>query len=454
VVGREDEAHRFLANLIPEFLHVHGPEAAKWFTSQGITVYQHVRWNPKKGTTTSSKAKESAALVKEDLWDLSEQWKTLADKAVATTDSCPDETKLDAPNQAHYVDTQPTTESTILERLAGDKSIASFGQTFGRDDDSDDAKAAAVLAAETAAHPPLETTGAKFLFSPEQVTREREKADQDYESDGKSMSTAGKTTDSTRLNLKIALEQIAELQLELQRKKDHEDTMETDATPNKTETNKAVHMDIDESTHESSEDEEEIVFTPTAKYDTPQKVTFQSNTDQPDQDDPQDEIEEIFRASENHEDEGPTPYQLLGESLGAPPPETIQADSDAMEEDYHAPVYIGKLPPLPSSASSESNQDPSTASSSTSSSSSSSSSSSEGSHDTQELANKLKNNQYQALSNKKYSKKSTEIDDTSDSQDPAAHPSPGQDSGDAMTHLHAEPLDEASSTQVHAGLGD
>ena len=73
VVGREDETHRFLANLIPEFLHVHGPGAAKLFTSQGITVYKNVRWNPKKGTTTSAHAKESAALVKEDLWDLSKK---------------------------------------------------------------------------------------------------------------------------------------------------------------------------------------------------------------------------------------------------------------------------------------------------------------------------------------------------------------------------------------------
>ena len=70
VVGRDEEANRFLANMIPEFLHVHGPSAAKWFTSQGISVYKDVRWNPKKGTTSSANAKASAAMVKEDLWDL------------------------------------------------------------------------------------------------------------------------------------------------------------------------------------------------------------------------------------------------------------------------------------------------------------------------------------------------------------------------------------------------
>jgi hypothetical protein len=33
VVGREEEANRFLTNLIPEILQTHGPEASKWFSS-------------------------------------------------------------------------------------------------------------------------------------------------------------------------------------------------------------------------------------------------------------------------------------------------------------------------------------------------------------------------------------------------------------------------------------
>jgi hypothetical protein len=43
VVGREEEVHRFLSNLIPEMLHVHGADASKWFTSQGLQVYMNVR---------------------------------------------------------------------------------------------------------------------------------------------------------------------------------------------------------------------------------------------------------------------------------------------------------------------------------------------------------------------------------------------------------------------------
>jgi hypothetical protein len=67
VVGREQEAQRFLANMIPEYLHRFGQEASKWFTGAGLLVYQDVKWNPDKGTTTSAKEHESAATVKEDL---------------------------------------------------------------------------------------------------------------------------------------------------------------------------------------------------------------------------------------------------------------------------------------------------------------------------------------------------------------------------------------------------
>jgi hypothetical protein len=77
VIGREEEANRFLANLIPELLHIHGPKASKWFSGQGLSVYKDVRWNPTKRTTSSSNARDSAAMVEEDVWDLREKWKTL-----------------------------------------------------------------------------------------------------------------------------------------------------------------------------------------------------------------------------------------------------------------------------------------------------------------------------------------------------------------------------------------
>jgi hypothetical protein len=131
-------------------------------------------------------------------------------------------------------------------------------------------------------------------------------------------------------------------------------------------------------------------------------------------------------------------------------PETIYEDSNAMEEDEHEPVYLGTLPPLPSSTESLSNEDPLTRTSS----SSSSSTSSNKSHDTQELAEKLRKNQYQALLYKKHPKKSTKTDDPSGSQDSASHQSSGQDSGSALDHTQAAPSADAGVTFGHAGSGE
>ena len=110
VVGRDIEANRFLANMIPEFLHVHGPAAAKWFTTQGISVYKDVRWNSKKGTTTSSNAKASAEMVKEDLWDLGDKWKLAAKKPTETTR--PNEEALDTTSN---VSTKTSVLPTLLQ---------------------------------------------------------------------------------------------------------------------------------------------------------------------------------------------------------------------------------------------------------------------------------------------------------------------------------------------------
>jgi hypothetical protein len=99
VVGHKEEANRFLTNLIPELLYTPtAPKAGKWFSGQGLSIYQNVTYNPKKGTTSSTNAKASAAMVEEDLWDLSEKWKTLAVEVPAMT-QCPDGKTLDGPKQ-------------------------------------------------------------------------------------------------------------------------------------------------------------------------------------------------------------------------------------------------------------------------------------------------------------------------------------------------------------------
>jgi hypothetical protein len=75
VMGEDAEAQRFLINMIPEFLHRFGDEATKWFTGKGLLVYEGVKWNPKKGTNSSTKERDSEEMVQEDLWDLTNEWK-------------------------------------------------------------------------------------------------------------------------------------------------------------------------------------------------------------------------------------------------------------------------------------------------------------------------------------------------------------------------------------------
>ncbi len=40
VIGREEEANRFIANLILELLFINGPESRTWLSDQGLNVYK------------------------------------------------------------------------------------------------------------------------------------------------------------------------------------------------------------------------------------------------------------------------------------------------------------------------------------------------------------------------------------------------------------------------------
>jgi hypothetical protein len=454
VIGREEEANRFLANLIPELLHTHGPDASKWFSGQGLNVYKDVRWNPKKGTTSSSNARDSAAMVEEDVWDLGEKWKTLTVTSPEKTQR-PDASLLDGTKTPTTgskpqsgVEDAAATSAKLSKRLASDKSVASFGGAFGRDNDSDDEKEAEVKAAYEAANPP-DMTGTQFIFSPDQVARDNEKAALGFEPDGLSMSTAGKTTDRTRLRLKMAQEEIAALKLSIQSQPNPSlIPLPPDANDDNASTNNAATDD-----------------------------NYEMETDQP------------------------TDTQLLGSALSAPKRAAIHQDSDAMEDDEHTAVYIGDNPsleessddaisrqatlleasetstaadtaedphsiefissdPSQSSASdpsqsstseqSQSVQDPSQSSASSSKSgtttSSSSSSSSDGSHDTATLIRKI---------TKLSSPKSLiKIDRLGGSTDSASHQSSGQDSGSSQGHTPGDPSGKASVVHDDAGQGE
>jgi hypothetical protein len=131
----------------------------------------------------------------------------------------PGEAALDAPLAATPATgttaEAPTTGLTEkTERLASDKSIASFWNVYNRPIDEDDIKEAAALA-KAQADKPVDLTGTQFEFSTEQLDRDTQKAQDGPLSTGMSMSTAAKTTHRTRLKLKEAQDEIAELRLAL-----------------------------------------------------------------------------------------------------------------------------------------------------------------------------------------------------------------------------------------------
>jgi hypothetical protein len=188
----------------------------------------------------------------------------------------------------------PPTRTTDLtektERLASDKSIASFRHVYNRPIDEDDIKEADALA-KAQADKPFDLTRTQFKFSKEQLEQDRQKAQDGPLSTGMSMSMAAKTTPSTRLKLKEAQDEIAELRLAL-----------------------AQHA---------------VLNPPAASFQStksPPEVTPQP----PDKD------------SDNRQANAFTKNQASGAAISKPfLHDAIQVDSNAMEEDCHEPTVIG-----------------------------------------------------------------------------------------------------------------
>jgi hypothetical protein len=137
VVGSDVKAQRFPAKMIPVLLHRFGDVASKWFTGSGLLLYKDVKWNPDKGTTSLAKERDSEEMVKEDLWDLTSKWEQINKNKASTR---PGEATIDATTTplaampATGINAEaPTIDLTEkTERLASDKSIASFQNIYNR----------------------------------------------------------------------------------------------------------------------------------------------------------------------------------------------------------------------------------------------------------------------------------------------------------------------------------
>jgi hypothetical protein len=215
VIGREQEASRFLSNMIPEYLNRFGEQASKWFSSPGLIVCKDVKCNPEKGTTMLTNKHVSDAMVKEDLWGLNEKWEEIrSNKSTGDDSARPDESKLDSTEPKETAIPETTTNT----RLGSDKSIALFGNVYNCQKDTDNMRAEALIAKE-AAERVIEITGTQFEFNPAQLEQDRQKEIDGPMPTGFSMSTAAKTTQSTRLKLKEAQDKIGELRLALAKQK-------------------------------------------------------------------------------------------------------------------------------------------------------------------------------------------------------------------------------------------
>jgi hypothetical protein len=409
VVGRDREAQRFLVNMIPEFLHQYGEGASKWFTGAALLLYKDTKWNPEKGTTSSSKERNSEEMVKEDLWDLTDKWAKI--NVADTTSIRPATNTLDSPRT-----TAPMiTNDAEHHRLASDKSVASFGNVYNRTRDADDEKEAEAQAMAAAAQA-TDLTGTQFEFSADQLENDRQKALNGPHSTGLSMSTAAKTTDSTRLKLKQAKEEIDILRKELTKQR-------LGDTP------------FPETEYESPETTPEVTL---ADSQTKQKKLKET-------------IDKTSR-------DAYTERQALGAALSRNPRESIEIDSDAMEEEIvFTPIKIGssttdsddtemidaEVINIGSSSSSSSSTDSSSESSDSSSDSESSSDSSTNSKNTQELVDSITKNTSKTEGHSGLPR------------DPADHQLPGSNSGSEMAHepsLH--PQGTAGDLPKAAGHGD
>ena len=206
----QQEARAWIDAMIPYATHQYGDLVKKWFTPQGMEVFSNIRYDPTKRTTnlTSTNFKESLA---ENLWGMGDSWKPTIPRPDAenlnptNTTSTPTNPTPPSQNATQANTTNPTgtegstqamdvdaNDKSITNNFASGQSVASLGRFFGKETE-----------AETVESVPLE--GA-IQFDPSTI--DQNKTIDLSQQDEYSMSTMGKTTDSTRLKLVNAKDHI------------------------------------------------------------------------------------------------------------------------------------------------------------------------------------------------------------------------------------------------------
>ena len=192
------QTHEFVSTLIPEMVYKYGPDCQHWFTEDGLSYFANVTWNPDTLSTTSATDKVTQDLVDEDLWDLGDDWKAFSSERQPPITG----TSVLKPQKL-------SRHRISLQHLEQDDDVQSFASAFGVEHTS-----------ETS--PPGEDTGQTkadgvVRLSESVLNRLNSAPSTQSAPDDHSMSTAARTTDSTRVRLQAAKSTITEQALEIER---------------------------------------------------------------------------------------------------------------------------------------------------------------------------------------------------------------------------------------------
>jgi hypothetical protein len=191
----QNVADTALDNLIPEARHTYGPAAGKWFTSQALSMYEHIKWDPTNRSATTQTNTDTSKILEEDLWGLSATWKALPP---ATREG-----------QEKAV-TNMSAVGLAIDRMniTSARDNASFGSLYARNKDDD----TIVSHATKVPALPSNDKDTTIIFDPAALPS---KQGIPQDTDSMAMSTAAKTTESTRLRLRETKDILADTRAQL-----------------------------------------------------------------------------------------------------------------------------------------------------------------------------------------------------------------------------------------------
>jgi hypothetical protein len=186
----QNTADNAINNIIPEALHTYGPTAGKWFTSQALMMYENIKWDPTKKSTTTQTATDTSKILEEDLWGLANTWKARP-AAVSGTQDTP------------VANMSAVGLAINRMNLTSARDVASFGSLFARDKDDD------TVATTAPTVPPLPTHDQRTTIVFDAAALPGNAGVPKDTDDNMSMSTAAKTAESTCLRLRETKDTLA-----------------------------------------------------------------------------------------------------------------------------------------------------------------------------------------------------------------------------------------------------